>query len=451
MDSYSRRRARAVADQFDADLAVDSLEPAVAPGAPRLRSDPPLRPGLATGRREYRQAIAAPLNIEGYRKLARRKLPRTIFDFIEGGSEDESTVRTNTDAFASLRLRHRMHSSPGSVATAAADVDLSTTLAGQAMSMPVLVSPVNSAMIRPAGNQAAARAATERDLMMVMSGASGYAPEEIARIANGKPWYQLSWFGREFYGELIDRVAAAGFAGLVVLVDTPHPSIRERDIVNGFGWPPRLTRRNVAQFALRPRWTWDVLRHRPVVAKAKPAAARPLCRPTWEDIAWIRERWRGPLAVKGVIDPIDARMAVETGLEVVWVSNHGGRQLDSEQATLEALPGIVEAVGGRAEVVLDGGIRRGTDILKALCLGARAVAIGRAWAYAFAAHGEAGIAHALDILRRELMTSMLLLGVTKIGDLDRSFVLPAGASWQQDTVAKPTPALLSSVGTRGDG
>jgi isopentenyl diphosphate isomerase/L-lactate dehydrogenase-like FMN-dependent dehydrogenase len=404
------------------------------------------------------------LNIEGYRKLARRKLPRTIFDFIEGGSEDESTVRTNTDAFAGLRLRHRMHSSPGGVATAAADVDLSTTLAGQAMSMPVLVSPVgNSGMIRPAGDQAAARAAAARDLMMVMSGASSYAPEEVARATDREPWYQLAtWVGREFYGELIDRVAAAGFKGLVVLVDSPHPSNRERDVANGFSLPPRLTGRSMAQFARSPRWTWDVLKHRRVVVKlleqdhsptllnffsqAKQAAARPLCRPTWEDIAWIRERWEGPLGVKGVIDPIDARRAVDTGLEVVWVSNHGGRQLDSEQATLEALPGIVEAVNGRAEVVLDGGIRRGTDILKALCLGARAVAIGRAWAYPFAAAGETGITHALDILRRELMTSMLLLGVTKISDLNRSFIVPAGLSWR-DTAAHATELLPSSVGT----
>jgi isopentenyl diphosphate isomerase/L-lactate dehydrogenase-like FMN-dependent dehydrogenase len=384
--------------------------------------------------------MARPYNIEGFRKIARRRLPRAVFDYLDGGAEDEVTLRANRESFKSLRLKNRIHAETG-------DVSLETTLCGQRMSFPVMLSPIgNSGMLHPSGDLAAATAAADRDLMMVMSGASSYSIEEIAAAVDPKPWYQLyPWLGHNFYGPLIDRAAAAGFRGLAVTVDTPCSAIRERDIVNAFTHPPRLTRRNAFQILGHPRWTGGVLRRRRVVVKlfaedphptllnfvrhAKQsggAMARTLSRPTWSDLAWIRDRWTGPMGVKGVTDPDDARRAVDLGADVIFVSNHGGRQLDGAPATLEALPAIVEAVDGRAEVVLDGGVRRGSDIVKALCLGARAVSVGRAWGYALAADGQDGVGTALDMLRRELTVCLTLLGQTNVVDLDRSYLAPAG-------------------------
>ena len=384
--------------------------------------------------------MTAPYNVEGYRDRARRKLPRAVFDYLDGGAEDEVTLQANRDSFKSFRLRNRIH-------TDTAAVSLRTTLCGQEMGMPVMLSPIgNSGMLHPAGDRAAALAAAERGLIMIMSGAASYSIEEIAEGCEPVPWYQLyPWISRDFYGPLLDRAGAAGFRGMVVTVDTPCSAIRERDVVNSFVHPPRLTRRNALEIASHPRWTLGVLRERRVVVKlfaedpdptlmnfvrqakhAGGAVARTLTRPTWDELGWIRERWKGPMGIKGLTDPDDARKAVELGAEVIVVSNHGGRQLDGAPASLEALPPIVQAVDGRAEIVLDGGVRRGSDIVKALCLGATAVSVGRSWGYALAANGQEGVGTALDILRRELTVCLTLLGQTNVLDLDPTYLVPAG-------------------------
>jgi isopentenyl diphosphate isomerase/L-lactate dehydrogenase-like FMN-dependent dehydrogenase len=292
-----------------------------------------------------------------------------------------------------------------------------------------------------------AQIAAKLGLLMMLSGGASYSIEEVGRGADPKPWYQLyPWIDRSFYGGLIDRAEAEGFRGLVLTVDTPGGANRERDIANAFTIPPRLTRTNAIGILRHPEWALGVLRERRVVLrvfteddKTPPlrtfireakrtagAMTRTLMRPTWDDIAWIRERWNGPFGVKGIVDPGDARRAADLGVDVILVSNHGGRQLDGAPALFEALPGIVDAVDGRAEVVLDGGVRRGTDVIKALCMGAQAVSIGRPWVYGLGAAGPAGAEAVLENFRRELTIVMNLLGKTTVAGLDRSWLMPAG-------------------------
>jgi L-lactate dehydrogenase (cytochrome)/(S)-mandelate dehydrogenase len=395
-----------------------------------------------------------PYNIATYREAARRRLPQSIFDYVDGGAEDEVTMRANSSAFGQFRLRYRVHETRD-------DVDLSTTVCGQPMTMPVMVSPVgNVGMIHHAGDAGMAQVAAKLGLIMMMSGGASYSIEEVARAAEPKPWYQLyPWIGREFYGELIDRAAAAGFRGLVLTVDTPVGANRERDIVNAFTIPPRLTRQNAAGILMHPAWTMNVLRHRRVVLRVfrEDDTTPPLrtfvreanrtagevirrnIRPIWDDIAWIRDRWRGPFGVKGIVDPGDARRAADLGADVIIVSNHGGRQLDSAPATFEALPAIVDAVGDSAEVILDGGVRRGTDVVKALCMGARAVSVGRPWVYGLGANGPSGAAAVLENFRRELTIAMNLLGADKVDKLDRSWLMPVGVP---DGTREPRSAAI---------
>ena len=381
--------------------------------------------------------MTQPYNLDGYRTSARRRLPRAVFDFVDGGSEDETTMRDNREAFRAVRLQHRVHETHR-------PVDTSTSLCGQAMSMPVILAPVgNVGLVHPAGDRGVARVAAAQNLLMLVSANASYTIEEVAEDVDPKPWYQLYTYGdRRFYGSLIDRAQAAGYRGLAVTVDTPTVSNRERDVANAFTRPPRLTRRNAVQILRHPRWTTNVVRHRRVVVKVFGDAAPPplfgfvgdakrsgdalgrgLEPITWEHVEWVRSRWNGPMGVKGVVHPADARRAVDLGADVIFVSNHGGRQLDGDIAAIDALAAVVEAVAGRAEVVLDGGVRRGTDVIKALCLGARAVSIGRPWAYALA-EGPAGVQTMLSLLRREIEVSMSLLGQADVSRLDASYLAP---------------------------
>lgn len=380
--------------------------------------------------------MTAPFNLEEYRRRARQRLPRAVFDFVDGGAEDEVTVRANREAFSSLHLLPQIHADN-------APTDLTTTVCGQPLSMPVLVSPTGAVgIVRPEGELAEASAAARCGVIMIMSGAASYTIEEVAAAADPKPWYQLyPWVSRKFYGGLIDRAGAAGFRGLIVTVDTPTGGRRERDIANAFAHPPKLTPRNALGIARHPDWAIGVLRHRRVVPKAFADARKPslfgfvaeakrsgrqitaaLQRATWGELEWIRNRWRGPLGLKGIVRPEDALRAVDLGADVIVVSNHGGRQLDGELATLDALPEVVDAVAGRAEVILDGGVRRGTDVLKALCLGARAVSMGRPFVFGLAVAGEAGVVGVLEHVRHETAVSLELLGQPSIQRLDRSYL-----------------------------
>lgn len=398
-------------------------------------------------------------NVADYRRQARRRLPRSVFDYVDGGAEDEVTLEANEAAFRELRLMNRLLGN-------ARPTQLGTTICGQPSSLPLILSPIgNLGLVHPAGDLGVARVAAEAGLLMIMSGSASYSVAEVAAAVPGMPWYQVyPWISREFYGRLISDAAAAGCPGLVFTVDSSPLGNRERDVANGF-MPSKalLTRSNLVQCMLHPAWTARVVRHRRVVVKAfsrhsgKPPlrslvsdaarsasqVTRSMLPATWREVEWVRAQWSGPLAIKGLVHPHDALRAVDLGVNAVIVSNHGGRQLDSAPAALEALPPIVAAIGSRAEIILDGGIRRGTDIVKALCLGARAVSVGRPWVYGLAAAGLPGVRGALDILARELATAVNLLGEPNAGALDRSWLRPSGVPFCGAVAPLPSESFAS--------
>jgi isopentenyl diphosphate isomerase/L-lactate dehydrogenase-like FMN-dependent dehydrogenase len=374
------------------------------------------------------------LKIEHLRRAAKRRLPRVVFDYIDGGAEDESTLRANFRAFETVTLRPRC-------AVATPVCDLRTTVLGTSLSMPLILAPVGSCrLMYPHGEEAAARAAGEAGISCTLSTLSGCRLEDVAAASGGPVWYQLYLVGgRECALGGIERARKAGFSALVVTIDTPVAGFRERDIRNGV---TELLSGNlvamlpfVHQLLARPRWLaafladGGLMKFENVVIPGKGpmlyadvTAALEQSVVTWEDLKWIRQAWNGPIVIKGIHTAEDARRAVDTGVDALVVSNHGGRQLDGVAPTLRVLPEVVSAVGDRIEVLIDGGIRRGSDIAKALCLGARAVMAGRAYAYGLGAAGGAGVARAIDILRSDLIRTLKLLGCPSIAELDRSHV-----------------------------
>jgi L-lactate dehydrogenase (cytochrome) len=380
------------------------------------------------------RAVASPrvVRIEDLRRLAKRRLPRVVFDYIDGGAEDEATLRANTDAFHAVLFRPRQ-------CVAVPAVDLRTTVLGTPVALPFLLAPVGSCrMFHPRGEEVAAAAANDAGTAYVLSTFSGCRLEDVRAAAPGTLWYQLYVpGGRDVAEATIARARAAGYAVLVVTVDTPTSGMRERDFYNG---TPQLLQPSLRslpylwQVLARPRWLagcladGGLMRFPNVVLPDGPmryAAVSSLLEQTtvtWADLRWMRDAWAGPLVVKGVLGGDDARRAVDAGATAVVVSNHGGRQLDTVPASLRALPEVVAAVGGRVEVLMDGGIRRGSDVVKALCLGARAVLIGRAYAWGLGAAGRAGVTRAIEILRTDLVRTMKLLGCDGVRELDRSYV-----------------------------
>jgi L-lactate dehydrogenase (cytochrome) len=321
------------------------------------------------------------------------------------------------------------------------DLDLSTELFGQRIAAPLLGAPTGlTGLQHPNGEIGLARAMHGAGSIYVASAMASCSMEEVAAGAPGPSWFQLYlWRDRGLLEELLDRARAAGYSALVVTVDAPRAGARERDTRNGFGIPPRLTARTVAGALRRPRWTARFVRNpRMQIANAAgrgggPSDALSLvaylnaqfdASVTWDAIAWVRERWTGPLVIKGVLRPEEALEGRRVGAQGVIVSNHGGRQLDHAPSSIASLPAIVAAAGDELEVLIDGGIRRGTDIIKALALGARACLVGRPLVYGLAAAGDAGAARAAAILIDELRLSMLLLGCGAVRDLDRSWIAP---------------------------
>jgi L-lactate dehydrogenase (cytochrome) len=377
------------------------------------------------------------LNIADLRRLAERRLPRVAFDYIDGGAEAELTLRENCRAFDSVTFRPRC-------AVATPSVQLSTTVLGHELSLPLLLAPVGSSrMFWPRGEAVAARAAGKAGTLYVLSTLSGTRLEEVRTASIGPCWYQLYLCGgRDVALSAINRARAAGYSALVVTIDTPVAGLRERDLRNGttelLSFRPWRMLPWTAQMLVKPRWLLELLRDGGLMSfpnieladgpmgYADVGAALESACVCWSDLAWIREAWNGPIVVKGVHTADDARRTVDAGASALVVSNHGGRQLDGVAATLRMLPEIVAAVGGQIELLLDGGVRRGSDIAKALCLGARAVLVGRAYAYGLAAGGEAGVSRAVEILRSDLSRTLKLLGCGSVSELDRSYVgLPA--------------------------
>jgi L-lactate dehydrogenase (cytochrome) len=373
------------------------------------------------------------VNIEDLRRLARRRLPRVAFDYIDGGADGEVTLRGNCRVFADVTFRPRS-------AVVTPECDLRTRVLGTDLALPLLLAPVGSCrLFYPRGEAVAARAAGAAGTVYILSTLSGTRLEEVRAASRGPCWYQLYLCGgRDVALGAIARAKAAGFSALVVTIDTPVSGLRERDIWNGT--KELLSRRAwtmlpfTGQFLVRPRWLagfladGGLMRFPNIVLPDGPmpyadvGAALEQSAVCWGDLGWIRDAWDGPIVIKGVHTGDDARRAVDGGASAIVVSNHGGRQLDGVAPTLRVLPEVVAAGGGRVEVLLDGGIRRGGDVVKALCLGARAVLVGRAYAYGLGAGGEAGVAKAIEILRTGLARTLKLLGCASVGELDGSYV-----------------------------
>jgi isopentenyl diphosphate isomerase/L-lactate dehydrogenase-like FMN-dependent dehydrogenase len=374
------------------------------------------------------------LNIGDLRRLAKRRLPRAVFDYIDGGADDEVTLRENCRVFDDVILRPRN-------AVASSSIDLRTTVIGANLELPFLLAPVGSSrMFYPRGEAVAARAAGAAGTVYIQSTLSGCRLEEVKAASTGPVWYQLYLVGgRDVAKAAIERARAAGFSALVVTIDTAVSGLRERDLRNGTKellgekfwskfpfWP---------QFLAHPRWLAGflsdgglmnfpnvVLPGQGPMSYADVGAALGQSVVTWNDLNWIRQVWNGPIIIKGVLTAEDARRSVDEGAAALVVSNHGGRQLDGVAPTLRALAEVIAAVDGRIEVLMDGGIRRGSDIVKALCLGAKAVLVGRAYAYGLAAGGEAGVACAIEILRSGAHRTLKLLGCASVARLDRSYI-----------------------------
>ena len=379
------------------------------------------------------------INIEDLRHAAKRRLPRVIFDYIDGGAEDELTLRANRRAFDEVMFRPRC-------AVATPTCDLRTTVLGTALSMPLILAPVGSSrLFYPRGEEAAAGAAGVAGIVYTLSTLSGCRLEDVAAASKGPVWFQLYLVGgRDCAQAAIERAQAAGFSALVVTIDTAVAGLRERDLRNGakelLSGKVGAMLPFVHQLLTKPRWLaafladGGLMKFANVIIPGKGpmlyadvTTALEQAVITWQDLRWIRDAWSGPIIIKGVHTGEDAQRAVDAGADALVVSNHGGRQLDGVAPTLRMLPEVLAAVGARIEVLIDGGIHRGSDIVKALCLGARAVLAGRAYAYGLGAAGGAGVARAIEILRTDLIRTLKLLGCASIADLDHSFVdLPEG-------------------------
>jgi L-lactate dehydrogenase (cytochrome) len=375
-------------------------------------------------------------SVRDHRELARRRLPRQLFDYIDGGAYEESTLRANESDLAAIGLRQR-------VLRDVSDISVSTTVLGRDLTMPVLLAPVGLAgMFARRAEVQAARAAERFGVPFCESTVSICGIDEVAAATTAPFWYQLYVMRDRSYAEgLMAQAAAAGCDALVLTVDFPVVGERYRDTRNGMTVPVDALGRVVKSVDLvrHVGWMRDVaLGGKPLtfgnLERAVPGATTPEDfkawvdaqfdpSVTWDDLAWVREHWSGKVVLKGVLDPEDARRAVDEGVDAVVVSNHGGRQLDDTTSTVRALPAVVEAVGGRTEVLVDGGIRSGLDVVKMLALGARACLIGRPWAWAVAGGGEAGVTKVLTTIHQELLVAMALCGATDVETLDPSVLL----------------------------
>jgi len=381
------------------------------------------------GFRQQLRPLENRISVEDYRRRAKRQVPKMIWAYVDGGADDEVTLRDNQAAFGRLKLRAK-------VLTGHRHRDLSTTVAGVPLDLPILLAPTGlTGLSHWRGDLEAARAAESQGTRYVVSTASSWTIEEIVRVTRQAPFFQLYPQEGDVAARLMDRAWASGCRVLILTVDVPILGNREGERRLGMERPPVLTPWHLVDLARHPTWTYEAARHGRISARhlvesggVRAAVAsvdiqeRTLMQSSlsWDDLRWVRDRWRGKLMVKGILEPDDARRAVELGVDGIVVSNHGGRQLDSVPATLDALPDVVAAAGGRAEVLLDGGVRRGTDVIKALALGARAVLIGRPYVYGLIVGGEDGAAAVLDVFRQEIDRDLTLMGVGDVADLDAS-------------------------------
>jgi L-lactate dehydrogenase (cytochrome) len=372
-------------------------------------------------------------SVRDLRLIARKRLPRGVFDYIDGGAEDELTLRRNAEAFRRLEFRPRVLRDVGAI-------DTSTTLLGRPLPVPLVLAPTGFTRIAsPGGELDVARAAARAQLPYTLSTMGTRSIEEVAAVSSGRKWFQVYvWRDRGLVKEMLGRAAAAGYEAIVVTVDTAVLGRRERDVRHGFTLPPRLGPGTLLDGALHPGWTWDFVRAEPITfanitgtGVPDGAEAVNLAEYTngqfdpalsWRDLDWFRAAWDGPIVLKGIQTVDDARLAADAGVEAIALSNHGGRQLDGSPPPAELIAPVADAIGDRAEIICDGGIRRGSDIVKAVALGARACMIGRAYLYGLGAAGERGVDHVLALLDADIRRTMALTGRRRMSELGPDLV-----------------------------
>jgi L-lactate dehydrogenase (cytochrome) len=372
-------------------------------------------------------------SVEDLRRIAKRRLPGGVFDYIDGGAEDERTLAANEAAFATTTFRPR-------VLRGLTEVDATSSILGAPLAYPLVLAPTGFTRIAdPAGELAVARAADRAGLPYTLSTLSTRSIEEVRSVSRGRLWFQVyAWRDRGLVKEMIERAAAADYEALVLTVDTAVLGRRERDVRRGFSLPPAIGPGTIVDGALHPGWTMAFLRSEPirfanVVGRDVGDGASPVTLSdyintqfdpglSWSDVDWLRSVWDGPIVLKGIQTVEDAVLAADAGVDAVALSNHGGRQLDGAPATLTLVPPVADAVQGRTEIICDGGIRRGSDIVKALAAGATAAMAGRAYLYGLGAAGEQGVQRLLEWFRADLVRTMTLLGVGSIAKLDRSLL-----------------------------
>ncbi|HKE75117.1 MAG TPA: alpha-hydroxy acid oxidase [Acidimicrobiales bacterium] len=381
--------------------------------------------------------LARAASVDDLRRIARRRLPGGVFDYIDGAAEDERTLAANRAAFAATTFRPR-------VLRGIEQIDPGSTILGRPVPYPLVLAPTGFTRIAdPDGELAVARAAAHAGVPYTLSTLSTRSIEEVRAVSGGRLWFQVyAWRDRGLVKEMVDRAAAAGYEALVLTVDTAVLGRRERDVRRGFSLPPTIGPGTLLDGALHPGWTWAFVRSEPirfanVVGRDVGDGASPVTLSdyintqfdpalSWADVEWLRTVWDGPLVLKGVQTVDDAVLAAEAGVDAVALSNHGGRQLDGAPATLPLVAPVADAVGGRVEIICDGGVRRGGDIAKAVAAGATAAMAGRAYLYGLGAAGERGVTLVLDWLRADLVRTMSLLGAGTLADLDRSLLVLPG-------------------------
>ncbi|MGO9052354.1 MAG: alpha-hydroxy acid oxidase [Streptosporangiaceae bacterium] len=379
------------------------------------------------------RALTRAACVEDFRRIARRRLPRGVFDYIDGGAEDEVSLRRNVMAFRRLEFRPRVLCNVGAI-------DTSATLLGQRQPLPLVLAPTGYTRVAsPAGELDVARAAAKAQLPYSLSTMATRSIEEVAAVSGGRKWFQVYvWRDRGLLKDLLARAAAAGYEAIVLTVDTAVLGRRERDVRRGFTLPPKVGIGTMLDGAVHPGWTWDFVRSEPIMfanVTGAPGAdgteavniaqyVTDQFDPglSWRDLDWFRDAWNGPIVLKGIQTVADARLAADAGVEAIALSNHGGRQLDGSPAPIELVAPVADAVGDRTEIICDGGIRRGSDIVKAVALGARAAMIGRAYLYGLGAAGQPGVERVLEMLAADVRRTMALTGCRSMADVTPDLV-----------------------------
>ncbi|MEZ5280241.1 MAG: alpha-hydroxy acid oxidase [Acidimicrobiales bacterium] len=367
-------------------------------------------------------------NVDDLRALAKRRLPAGVFDYIDGAAEDERAKARNQADFEGIQFVPR-------VLRDVSSIDTSANILGRRASMPLVLAPTGFGRIAHSqGELAVARAAERAGLPYSLSTMGTRSIEEVASVNSGDKWFQVYvWKDKDLTAELIDRAKAAGYTTLLITVDTAQLGRRERDVRRGFSLPPKIGMDTIIDGIIHPSWTWDFINAEPitfanVAGRSVGDGSSPVNLMayinsqfdpalSWDEIGWFRERWDGPIVLKGVQSVADAKIAVEHGIEAVALSNHGGRQLDDAPSPIALLPGVADAVGGQTEIIVDGGVRRGSDIVKAVSLGATAAMMGRPYLYALGAAGERGVDHVLRFMAEGMSRTMALVGANTLADL----------------------------------